>query len=177
MNNSSITSPAQSLVGAAIPDICLRSTAGNDVSLKNLSGWTVLFFYPRTGNPDEPAPAGLAEVPGTKGCTPQVCGFRNSHGSYLNLGVENLFGISSQSTDYQSELATRLCLTYPLLSDLTCEIGHALGMKLIELEGSWFYARTTLVIKNGVIVKAFEDIADPESNARDVANWIKVQQR
>jgi hypothetical protein len=44
-------------------------------------------------------------------------------------------------------------------------------MKLIELEGSWFYARTTLVIKNGVIVKTFEDIADPESNARDVANW------
>ncbi|BBI43245.1 peroxiredoxin [Pseudomonas syringae] len=175
MKNSSMTAPIQSLVGAAVPDLRLQSTAGGEVSLNTLSGWTVLFFYPRTGNPNEPAPSGLADISGTKGCTPQACEFRNNHGSFLNLGVENLYGVSSQSTDYQLELATRLCLTYPILSDPTCDVGHALGMRLIELSGSWFYARTTLVIKNGVIVKVFDDIADPESNARDVANWIKAQ--
>lgn len=160
-----------------MPEIHLRSTRGEDVSLSALSGWTVLFFYPRTGNPQEPAPSGLADIPGTKGCTPQACGFRNTHGGFLSLGVENLYGVSSQSTEYQSELAARLCLTYPLLSDPSCQVGQALGMKLIELEGSWFYARTTLVSKDGVIVKVFEDIADPENNARDVANWLKTQQQ
>lgn len=177
MNDSTLHATSQSIIGSALPSLRLLSTGGESVDLATLTGWTVLFFYPRTGNPDEPAPPGLAEVPGTKGCTPQACGFRNSHGSFLNWGVENLYGVSSQTSEYQLELATRLCLTYPLLSDPSCDVGHALGMDLIEIQNAWFYARTTLVIKDGVIVKVFENIEDPESNARDVAAWLNTQLR
>lgn len=120
---------------------------------------------------------GLSDIPGTKGCTPQACGFRNAHGRFLALGVEHLFGVSSQKPEYQAELAQRLCLTYPVLSDPSCTLGEALGMKLIQIDGQSFYARATLVLRDGVVVKVFEDITDPEGNALDVLSWLNSEMR
>lgn len=161
------------LTGATLPACILAATDGNNVSLADLKGWSVLFFYPRTGNPDEPAPLGLSDVPNAKGCTPQACGFRNTHGQFLKLGIQNIFGISSQTADYQQEVSKRLCLTYSLLSDPKCSIGTALRMRLFEIDHVRFYARTTFVLKDSVVVKVFDDIQDPEKNASEVIAWLQ----
>ncbi|MGZ5279980.1 MAG: peroxiredoxin, partial [Pseudobdellovibrionaceae bacterium] len=65
------------LVGQSLPPISLMTTAGRTVQLKDLHRPTVIFFYPRTGEPSKPAPADWDLIPGARGCTPQSCGFRD----------------------------------------------------------------------------------------------------
>ena len=62
-------------------------------------------------------PTGWDEIPGARGCTPQSCGFRDHFAELKALGVANVFGLSTQDTDYQREAAERLHLPFPILSD------------------------------------------------------------
>jgi peroxiredoxin len=43
-------------------------------------------------------------------------GFRDRHAELTALGAD-VYGLSSQDTAYQAELATRLALPFPLLAD------------------------------------------------------------
>lgn len=43
---------------------------------------TVIFFYPRTGEPTKPAPPDWDLIPGARGCTPQSCGFRDIYADF-----------------------------------------------------------------------------------------------
>ena len=95
------------LIGQTLPDMALQATNGHMVNLKSVTeGLTVFFFYPRTGRPDEPAPADWDDIPGARGCTPQSCGFRDNFGEFKALNVQ-VFGVSSQTTDYQKEFKAR----------------------------------------------------------------------
>ena len=56
------------LPGAPIPPITLPSTSGRRVDLGELAaGRAVLFFYPRTGAPGEPAGPEWDAIPGARG--------------------------------------------------------------------------------------------------------------
>ncbi len=56
------------LVGAAVPALTLAATSGRAVDLSRLaSGRAVLFFYPRTGRPEEPVTPGWDAIPGARG--------------------------------------------------------------------------------------------------------------
>src|SRR5688572_12638238 len=46
---------ARHLDGMALPDVVLAATDRNEVSLATLRGRTVVFAYPRTGRPGDPA--------------------------------------------------------------------------------------------------------------------------
>ena len=74
---------ADHLPGTAMPPIALRGTDGGDHRLDDPDGPpTIVFAYPRTGRPGEDPPGGLAEwnaIPGARGCTPQVCNYRDHH--------------------------------------------------------------------------------------------------
>jgi hypothetical protein len=56
----------------------LQATDGSSVTLASLPGRTVLFAYPRTG---EPGKIGLVDdwdmISAARGCTPQTCAFRD----------------------------------------------------------------------------------------------------
>ena len=69
---------AAHLKGMKLPAIGLLATDDNSVTLSALSGRTVVFAYPRTG---EPGKIGLVDdwdmIPGARGCTPQTCAFRD----------------------------------------------------------------------------------------------------
>jgi len=66
------------LEGGVLPTIEFRTTSNRTVNLAKLGQEpTVLFFYPRTGRPDKPTPAGWDEIPGARGCKPQSCGYRD----------------------------------------------------------------------------------------------------
>ena len=53
-------------------------------------------------------------IPGARGCTPQSCSFRDHFAELKTLGASRLFGLSTQTTDYQREAAERLRLPFPL---------------------------------------------------------------
>ena len=66
------------LVGMTIPSLSLVATDDTAVMLSALPGRTVVFAYPRTG---EPGKISLVDdwdmIPGARGCTPQTCAFRD----------------------------------------------------------------------------------------------------
>ncbi|MFN5685502.1 redoxin family protein, partial [Bradyrhizobium sp.] len=100
---------ADHLVGMIMPAIGLRATDDTVVDLSALKGRTVVFAYPRTG---EPGKASLVEdwdmIPGARGCTPQACSFRDLFGELKAAGAAHVFGLSTQSNAYQTEMASRL---------------------------------------------------------------------
>ncbi|MBV7555145.1 peroxiredoxin [Pseudomonas sp. PDM28] len=171
-NNLPVDHSANVLIGRRLPAISLPCTTGMDIDLTNLSGWCVIFIYPRTGNPNETAPEGLSEIPGARGCTPQACGFRDSRDQLADSGFLNVFGLSTQASAYQQEFVQRMSLNYSLLSDPHCKLASSLGLKTFNVEGQTFYARITLIIHDGVVVKILEDIQDPGANASEVLTWV-----
>ena len=82
------------------------------------AGRTVVFAYPRTG---EPGKIALVDdwdmIPGARGCTPQTCAFRDLFAELKAAGAAHVFGLSTQSNAYQTEMASRLHLPFPVLSD------------------------------------------------------------
>jgi peroxiredoxin len=162
---------ADHLLNAAIPPIPLQTTTGNTIRLDQLEGRTVLFCYPRTGRPDEELPPGWNAIPGARGCTPEACGFRDAHAQFRELGVRVL-ALSTQSADYQREMAERLHLPFPVLSDEDLELTHALRLPTFETSGWTLLKRLTLVIDDGRIEHVFYPVFPPDAHAAEVLSWL-----
>src|SRR5260370_30045884 len=108
---------ADHLKDMPMPHLALRSTAGRMVDVSNLlAPRTAIFCYPRTGVPGKPLPEGWDAIPGARGCTPQACSFRDRY-QELSLLQVDVFGLSTQTTEYQREMASRLHLPFEILSD------------------------------------------------------------
>lgn len=163
---------ADHLPGASLPSLPLASTAGDAVDLSALPGLTVVYCYPMTGRPDTELPEGWDEIPGARGCTPQSCAFRDHHAEIQALGAR-VFGMSTQSTDYQREAALRLGLPYELLSDEGLTFARTLGLPTFEVEGNTLLKRLTFVSENGRITKVFYPVFPPGENAAKVVEWLE----
>ena len=104
---------AAHLVGMTIPPLSLVATDDTAVTLSALPGRTVVFAYPRTG---EPGKISLVDdwdmIPGARGCTPQTCSFRDLFAELKAAGARHVFGLSTQSNAYQTEMASRLHLPF-----------------------------------------------------------------
>ena len=106
------------LENQSLPDINLNTTANRNVNLAIIGQEpTVLFFYPRTGRPDEPAPVGWELIPGARGCTPQSCGYRDHYNEFLVRGIK-VFGVSTQTTEFQQEFVQRVHLPFEIFERL-----------------------------------------------------------
>ena len=164
---------ADHLVKAVVPPIALTATTGETIRLGTQEGRTVLFCYPRTGRPGEELPPGWNAIPGARGCTPEACGFRDAHSQFADLGVRVL-ALSTQSPDYQHEMAGRLHLPFPVLSDERLELTHALGLPTFETSGMTLLKRLTLVIDDGRISHVFYPVFPPDSHAAEVLEWLRT---
>ena len=160
------------LSSLTLPSINLSATSGRAVNLAELPGWVVIYCYPMTGRPGVPLPDGWDQIPGARGCTPQSCGFRDHYVELKELKVQ-LFGLSTQSTEYQREAAERLHLPFELLSDSSLRFANALGLPTFEIEGMRLIKRVTLIARDAKIVKHFYPIFPPDKNAEDVIHWLK----
>ena len=164
----------ESLSGVALPAIFLPSTKGGRIGFGSLtSSRTVIYCYPRTSEPGKPAPTGWDVIPGARGCTPQACTFRDHHKELSNLGAE-VFGLSTQTTAYQAEMAERLHLPFPLLSDERFEFTEALGLPTFEADGMRLLKRLTMIVRDTRIETVLYPVPQPEQNAEAVVAWLKA---
>jgi peroxiredoxin/DNA-binding transcriptional MerR regulator len=165
---------AAHLAGATLPALTLPASDGSMVKLDEVShGRWVLFIYPTTGVPGEDMPRGWDEIPGARGCTPEACGFRDNLGDLRAAGIDYLFGLSVQQSQYQRELVNRLKLPYAMLSDPAFALGEGLGLPAFEAGGSRFYKRLTMLIKGRTIEHIFYPIFPPNEHAANVAQWLR----
>jgi peroxiredoxin len=161
------------LPGMSLPSVPLRSTAGRLVDLAQLTGRSVVYCYPRTGEPDKDPPSGWNEIPGARGCTPQSCAFRD-HYRELQVLRAQVFGLSTQNTDYQREAAERLHLPFELLSDERLVFAKALQLPSFEIDSMVLIKRLTLILRDGYIEKVFYPVFPPDRNAGEVIAWLST---
>ena len=164
---------AHHLVGMEMPAIALRATDGTTVDLASpWPGRTIVYAYPRTGEPGIDPPDGWDLIPGARGCTPQACSFRDHHAELTALDAR-VFGLSTQSTDYQREVVERLHLPFPMLSDEALALVRALDLPTFETAGMVLTKRLTLVIRDGRIEHVFYPVFPPDQHAEHVIDWLK----
>lgn len=169
---------ADHLKGMRFPPVSLRATNDTSVTLSALDGRTVVFAYPRTG---EPGKIGLVDdwdmIPGARGCTPQACSFRDLFAELKAAGAAQVFGLSTQSNEYQTEMASRLHLPFPVLSDEALELTQALKLPTMSVAGLTLIKRLVLVIDDGRISHVFYPVFPPDRSAADVLDWLKDNPR
>jgi len=165
---------AAHLAGMAVPPVSLVATNDTVVTLSALAGRTVVFAYPRTG---EPGKIALVDdwdmIPGARGCTPQTCAFRDLYAELKVAGAAQVFGLSTQSNTYQTEMASRLHLPFPVLSDEKLELTRGLKLPTMEVAGLTLIKRLALIIDAGRIRHVFYPVFPPDRNAGDVLAWLK----
>jgi thioredoxin-dependent peroxiredoxin len=134
--------------GASAPDFTLPDQDGNEVSLADLEGETVvLYFYPRADTP---------------GCTTQACGVRDRRADYKKADAR-VIGISPDPVEAVKKFADKFDLDFTLLAD----VDHAVA----ERYGTWveksMYGKkymgvqraTFIVGPDGKIAKVFPKVS------------------
>src|SRR5689334_5908721 len=89
-------------IGRQAPDFTLPDQDGNDVSLSDFAGRTVvLYFYPKAN---------------TSGCTTQACGVRDHRAGYESAGA-TVLGVSPDPVKDVKRFHDAQALNFTLLAD------------------------------------------------------------
>ena len=130
-------------VGTAAPDFTLPDQNGRMHSLSDYQGQRViLYFYSRDM---------------TSGCTKQACGFAELYPQFLEKDAV-VIGVSRDTVASHRKFEEKYALPFILLSDpeLTVIRGYDVWKgKMNYGKPAMGVVRTTYLIENGVIVKAF----------------------
>lgn len=170
---------ADHLPGMALPPLALPATDGRTVDLSRLGGpasgsaRSIVYLYPLTGRPGVDLPDGWDAIPGARGCSTEACDFRDHFDDLRTAGVDAVFGLSSQSRDYQRELVDRLQLPFAMISDPQHRVADALRLPTFIAGGERLYSRLTLVVRDGAIEHAFYPIFPPNTHAQQVLTWLR----
>lgn len=163
------------LVGQLVPSVPLQASTGETVDLSALKGRTVVYAYPRTGKPGIENPDGWDMIPGARGCTPQTCSFRDHFAELKGLGVDHLFGLSTQDPDYQREAAERLHLPFAIISDERLSLTRTMNLPTFETGGMTLLKRVTLIIDDGTVEHVFYPVFPPDRSASDLIEWLSAK--
>ena len=159
---------ARHLTGLAVPSIPLQGTTGERIDLSTIPGRAVVFAYPRTGQPGQPPLVPDWDlIPGARGCTPETCAFRDLAADYGKLGIK-VFGLSTQEPAYQRELAERLHLPFPVLSDASRTLTDALRLPTLTVGGLVLLARLSWLQRDGRIERVWYPVFPPDRHASEV---------
>jgi len=164
------------LTGFHLPSIPLTATNGDTVDLAQIRRRTIIYIYPRTGTPDAEPPGGEVAwnaIPGARGCTPESCAFRDHYAELQALGSD-VYGLSTQTANEQREVASRLHLPFPLLSDADLALTRALRLPTFEVDGHSLIKRLTLVIADGQVEHVFYPVFPPDRHAEQVLAWLEA---
>jgi peroxiredoxin len=162
------------LPGSTLPSVSLVATTGGSVDLSKVPGCVVVFAYPRTGRPNEPPLVQNWDlIPGARGCTPQTCGFRDLHSKFEALHCR-VYGLSTQSPEYQQEMVARLHVPFPVLSDEKLEFIRALRLPTFTVAEQVLVKRLVLVLEDGRVKKVFYPVFPPDKSASTVLEWLSA---
>ena len=137
----------------------------------------VFFFFPAAGRPGVPSPVGWDDIPGARGCTPQICSFRDSTAGFGALGYQ-IFGISAQRPVDLMEIAQRNKIQYELLSDSELKLAKELRLPTFgivppdPLFPKTCIKRLTIVAEAGRIRKVFYPVFPSDKNAAQVLSYL-----
>jgi peroxiredoxin Q/BCP len=140
--------------GDVAPDFTLPEQHGEQVSLSDLQGKTVvLYFYPKAN---------------TSGCTTQACGIRDHRADYERAGAVVL-GVSPDPVKPIAAFDDKHGLGFPLLSDEDHAVAEAYG---VWVEKSMYgrkymgMERSTFVIgPDGLVQHVFRRVKPAEHDA------------
>lgn len=164
---------AAHLQGIRLPALGLLATTRDRIDLSTIRGRAVVFAYPRTGRPNEPPLVPDWDlIPGARGCTPQTCSFRDLAADFAALKTR-VFGLSTQPPEYQRELAERLHLPFPVLSDADLALTNALRLPTLTVAGQVLIARLAWIQVDGVISEVSYPVFPPDSNAADMIERVR----
>jgi peroxiredoxin len=159
-----------------MPALRLATSDGGYVDLAGLGeGRTVVYLYPMTGRPGVPLPDGWDAIPGARGCSTEACDFRDHLEELTAAGAARVYGMSSQTVDYQTEVVQRLRLPFPMISDPELALADALDLPTFSAPGhDRLYSRLTLVVHNGRIEHVFYPVFPPNTHAQEVLDWLRA---
>ena len=166
---------ARHLVGITLPRLSLLATNDKQIDLGSFKDFLVIYCYPMTGQPNVALPDGWDQIPGARGCTPQSCSFRDHYQELKALKAE-VVGLSVQTTDYQKEMAERLHLLFPVVSDVAYKFQKALNLPTFEAAGMTLLKRLTIIAKDGKIVTVHYPIFPSDSDPPWVIDYLKSSQ-
>ena len=159
------------LPGSVVPDVALPSTDGGTMSLAE-GDPTLVVGFPWAGRPGEPLPdEGWDAIPGARGCTAEVCGFRDQHDA---LGGLRVLGVSAQSAERQREIVERLRLPFPLLSDEDLRLAGAMRLPTFVAGGHTLLRRITLLVRDGRVERVWYPVFPPDRHAEQVAEDLRA---
>jgi peroxiredoxin len=163
---------ADHLVGSRLPDTTLQATNGQLINPSQIAGTLVMYCYPMTGRPDVPLPEGWDQIPGARGCTPQSCAFRDHYQEIKELGAD-VFGLSTQPTEYQKEMVNRLHLPFQVLSDSNGVFTNALQLPTFVAANQTLLKRLTIISKDHVIQAVHYPVFPSEKDPEWVMDQLK----
>lgn len=152
--------------GTPLPDIALPASTGGAVNLARLPGRAIVFVYPWTGRPGLANPPDWDDLPGAHGSTPQAEGFAEHHHDFIARGAA-VFGLSGQDGAHHRELAARLGLPFPLLSDVDLAFAGAARLPTFRAGTTLYLKRLTLIVDGGRIRRAVYPVHPPDRSAAD----------
>jgi peroxiredoxin Q/BCP len=134
--------------GQQAPEFTLPDQDGNDVTLSELRGQTVvLYFYPKADTP---------------GCTTQACGIRDHRADYEAAGAVVL-GASPDSVDAIRKFADKQSLNFRLLADEDHAVAERYGAWMEKTNYGktyWGVQRSTFLIDpDGTVAKVFPKVS------------------
>jgi peroxiredoxin (alkyl hydroperoxide reductase subunit C) len=91
-------------------------------------------------------------------------GFRHHYPEFQERAVA-VYGLSTQDTGYQSELAARLGLPFAILSDERFAFQQALRLPTFATGGVTYLKRLTLLIEDGRLRECLYPVDPPETSA------------
>jgi peroxiredoxin/ribosomal protein S18 acetylase RimI-like enzyme len=166
---------ASHLPGSRLPSLALLATTGERIDLSRVPGRAVVFAYPRSGQPNAPPLVPDWDlIPGARGCTPQTCSFRDLASDFAQLNCQ-VFGLSTQDAPYQRELAERLHLPFPVLSDADLALTHTLRLPTLTVAGQVLMARLAWIQRDGVIEDVAYPVFPPDRNAAEMLERVRAR--
>ena len=134
-------------VGDSIPEFTLSDESGNEVSLGDFAGSSlIMFFYPKAMTP---------------GCTTEACDFRDNYQAFQKAGY-SVVGISPDPPEANARFREKEGLTFPLLSDPDHRLADRLGAWGIKKNYGREYEgliRSTFVVDgSGVLEAAYRNV-------------------
>ena len=149
--------------GAKAPDFTLPDQDGDDVSLSDFAGRTVvLYFYPKADTP---------------GCTTQACGIRDRAAEYEAAGV-TVLGVSPDPVKAVKKFHDKQSLNFTLLADedhAVCEQYGVWAEKSMYGRTYWGAQRATFILDEEGVVRHVIPKASPKTHDDEVLAALAAQ--